>query len=74
MIKILLLYLKTAYIVAKKLGGLFIWSLDMDDFTGKFCEMGSFPLIKNRQANYYLIKMINISKISFFLVSIACHF
>ena len=41
-------YSKTAYVVAKKLGGLFIWSLDMDDFSGKFCDMGSFPLIKNR--------------------------
>lgn len=38
---------KAAYVVAKKLGGIFIWSIDMDDFSGKFCDLGSFPLIKN---------------------------
>lgn len=45
--------LKTAYIVAKKLGGVFIWSIDMDDFTGKFCGLGSFPLIKNRYVKLF---------------------
>ncbi|CAF0742100.1 unnamed protein product [Brachionus calyciflorus] len=39
--------LRTAYVVAKKLGGIFIWSIDMDDFNGKFCDQGAFPLIKN---------------------------
>ncbi|RNA25663.1 chitotriosidase-1 [Brachionus plicatilis] len=39
--------LRTAYVVAKKLGGIFIWSIDMDDFSGKFCNQGSYPLIKN---------------------------
>ncbi len=33
--------------VAKKLGGIFIWSIDMDDFSGKFCDLGAYPLIKN---------------------------
>jgi GH18 family chitinase len=31
---------KVKYIIAKKLGGAMIWSLDMDDFTGKFCNQG----------------------------------
>jgi hypothetical protein len=34
-------------VVAKKLGGIFIWSIDMDDFSGKFCDLGAYPLIKN---------------------------
>ena len=42
------LKLKTAYVVSKKIGGIFIWSIDMDDFSGKFCDLGAFPLIKNR--------------------------
>jgi hypothetical protein len=34
-------------VVAKKLGGIFIWSIDMDDFSGRFCDQGAYPLIKN---------------------------
>ena len=29
------------------MAGIFIWSIDMDDFSGKFCNMGPYPLIKN---------------------------
>jgi chitinase len=40
--------LRAAYVVAKKLGGLFVFSIDMDDFTGDFCGMGPYPLLRNR--------------------------
>lgn len=39
---------KAAYVVANNLGGLFMWSIDMDDFSGQFCGKGKFPLLKNR--------------------------
>ncbi|CAF4129213.1 unnamed protein product [Adineta steineri] len=38
---------RAAYVVANNLGGLFVWSLDMDDFSGIFCQNGSYPFIKN---------------------------
>ncbi|CAF1012289.1 unnamed protein product [Adineta steineri] len=38
---------RAAYVVANNLGGLFVWSLDMDDFSGIFCQNGSYPFIRN---------------------------
>ncbi|CAF2370308.1 unnamed protein product [Rotaria sp. Silwood2] len=38
---------RAAYVVANNFGGLFIWSLDMDDFNGAFCNNGTYPFIKN---------------------------
>ena len=29
-----------------QLGGVSIWSLDMDDFMGAFCNLGPFPIIE----------------------------
>ncbi|CAF0951628.1 unnamed protein product [Adineta ricciae] len=38
---------RAAYVVANNLGGLFVWSLDMDDFNGIFCSNGTYPFIRN---------------------------
>lgn len=38
---------KCSYVKNKKLGGVAIWSLDLDDFTGKFCSRGTYPLLRN---------------------------
>ncbi|XP_068602444.1 acidic mammalian chitinase-like [Brachionichthys hirsutus] len=40
---------KTLYLKDNKFGGAFIWSLDLDDFTGEFCRQGKYPLISHVQ-------------------------
>ena len=37
---------KTNYANANNLGGISLFSLDFDDFTGKFCMSGKFPLLQ----------------------------
>ncbi|KAM9342425.1 acidic mammalian chitinase-like [Pholidichthys leucotaenia] len=37
--------IKAKFLKDNKYGGAFIWSLDLDDFTGQFCGQGSYPLI-----------------------------
>ena len=36
---------KVDYITRLGLGGAMIWTLDFDDFTGKFCNEGRYPLL-----------------------------
>lgn len=36
----------------RKLGGAMLWSLDMDDYTGRFCNQGNYPLLST--INFYL--------------------
>lgn len=38
---------QTQYLKDNKFGGAFIWSLDLDDFTGEFCGQGKSPLIRH---------------------------
>ena len=37
---------KVEYTKQMQLGGVSIWSLDMDDFKGAFCNLGPFPIIE----------------------------
>ncbi|XP_068184124.1 acidic mammalian chitinase-like [Antennarius striatus] len=39
--------IKAQYLKDNKYGGAFIWSLDLDDFTGEFCGQGKNPLISH---------------------------
>jgi hypothetical protein len=38
---------KAEYAKKMSLGGVSIWSLDMDDFKGWFCNLGSYPIIES---------------------------
>ena len=36
-----------AFIKENNLAGAFLWSVDLDDFTGEWCEQGKFPLLNS---------------------------
>lgn len=36
---------KVDYLRSRRLGGAAVWTLDMDDFSGQFCDQGEYPLI-----------------------------
>ena len=42
--------IQVEYLKSKALGGAVVWTLDMDDFSGRFCEMGRYPLITHLKA------------------------
>uniref|UniRef100_A0A8D3AJG8 chitinase n=1 Tax=Scophthalmus maximus TaxID=52904 RepID=A0A8D3AJG8_SCOMX len=45
---------KVSYLNANNFGGAFVWSLDLDDFSGKFCNQGNSPFIS--QLNNLLVQ------------------
>uniref|UniRef100_A0A4W4EPT0 Acidic mammalian chitinase n=1 Tax=Electrophorus electricus TaxID=8005 RepID=A0A4W4EPT0_ELEEL len=50
---------KVRYLKDNKFGGAFVWALDLDDFAGKFCGEGKYPLISHLQ------KLLNIGTLLF---------
>ena len=44
--------IKVKYAMANKLGGAMLWALDMDDFSGDFCNQGKYPIL--RTINHYM--------------------
>ncbi|CAL9703383.1 unnamed protein product [Knipowitschia caucasica] len=38
---------KVQYLKEKSFGGAFVWSLDLDDFTGQFCGEGNYALVNH---------------------------
>ncbi|CAJ1084726.1 acidic mammalian chitinase-like [Xyrichtys novacula] len=40
---------KVSYLKSNNLGGAVVWSLDLDDFTGEFCNEGKSPFISELQ-------------------------
>ncbi|XP_067686963.1 chitinase-3-like protein 2 [Haliotis asinina] len=36
---------KTEWMIQKNMGGVMLWSLDLDDFKGTYCKKGKFPLL-----------------------------
>uniref|UniRef100_A0A3P9IQ92 chitinase n=1 Tax=Oryzias latipes TaxID=8090 RepID=A0A3P9IQ92_ORYLA len=47
--------IKVRYLQDQGFGGAFVWALDLDDFSGKFCGQGPYPLLS------YLRKILNIA-------------
>ena len=39
------LFIQADYIRRNGLGGAMVWSLDLDDFSGRYCKHGQFPLL-----------------------------
>ena len=40
------MFSQVAYAKMKGLGGIMFWTMDFDDFKGKFCAGGHYPLLK----------------------------
>nr|XP_015860466.2 chitinase-like protein 3 [Peromyscus maniculatus bairdii] len=57
-------HIKAKWLTQNNLGGAMLWTLDMDDFTGTFCNQGQFPLtsaLKNALRVYSTSCMASVS-------------
>ncbi len=59
--------LQVNYLKENRFGGAFVWALDLDDFTGQFCEQGKNPLIG------HLSTLLNIGTSHILIKAIFCH-
>ncbi|KAM3617889.1 uncharacterized protein V6R79_012399 [Siganus canaliculatus] len=50
---------KVKYVKDQNFGGIFVWSMAMDDFSGEFCQQGKYPLISH--LNSLLVSEMNIT-------------
>ncbi|XP_075898381.1 chitinase-3-like protein 2 [Nelusetta ayraudi] len=41
---------KVSYLKTNNFGGAYVWSLDLDDFHGRFCQQGNYPFISHLHA------------------------
>uniref|UniRef100_A0A4W6EAC9 Oviductal glycoprotein 1 n=1 Tax=Lates calcarifer TaxID=8187 RepID=A0A4W6EAC9_LATCA len=48
---------KVEYLKSRQLGGAAVWTLDMDDFSGQFCEQGKYPLISHLKHALIILQM-----------------
>lgn len=51
---------KATYVKSNGLGGMSFFSLDMDDFTGNFCNQGFFPLVNTAKDTLDSVKYLQI--------------
>lgn len=42
-----LFLIQVKHVKDNNLGGVFVWSLDHDDFNGNFCKEGKYPLVSH---------------------------
>jgi chitinase len=52
---------KVNYLKKMELGGVIVWSLDMDDHLGTVCNEGPYPVRKSFSLNFIIIKLSFVS-------------
>ncbi len=53
---------KMLFIKANNLSGAFLWSIDLDDFKGEYCNQGKFPLLKAIKTELNLLDLKTVSQ------------
>ena len=51
--------MKMLFIKANNLSGTFLWSMDLDDFEGRYCNQGPFPLLNAIKAELDMKETMN---------------
>ena len=50
---------KMLFIKANNLSGAFLWSIDLDDFQGEYCNQGKFPLLRAIKTELNVVESTN---------------